>query len=108
MNRKQYQREYRRGYRKTVNGLLVSILATQRYKAKRDGVEVLYTNDEFFSWVNKHPSIFTLFNGWVSSKFNKDKRPLVYRKKKGNFSFDNLKIGTIEQFYQERARSSVG
>lgn len=103
MNSNDYQREYRRSYVRTANGLLSSIVAHQKYRAKKESVNVEYSCDDLYLWLSSNKVFFSLFRAYERSGFDRNFRPVIYRRKSGNFSLDNIVVGTMESFYKKRS-----
>lgn len=82
-------------YDKTEKGVLRVIYKTQKSNSKkREFCEVLYSKEEFVKWMYKNNYKF-LYDKWVESGYEKDKKPSVDRLNdfKG-YSFDNIRLVT--------------
>lgn len=77
---KQCNRGHSLAYKKTIRGLLNSMYNHQKTSSKRrKHILPNYSFEIFYLWALEKPELYTLFNLWVKSNYNKNSIPSVDR-----------------------------
>jgi hypothetical protein len=90
---KECSKKYRSNRKGNINRLIDNIFAHQQFSKSK--LDVLYTWEEFSSWVLQQKKFLTLYKIWIESEFDRNVTPSVIRiDSKKPFTLDNLKITT--------------
>ena len=94
-------------YGKTKKGLIYNIYFDQkRNSLKRGHTPPDYTLGELREWCLSQPNFGQVFNNWVSSNYNRDKRPSIDRLCDSiGYSFNNIRITTWEENNRKGSQS---
>lgn len=95
MNRNSYMTEYR----KTINGVILTIYGGQKGSSKKRGhLHPSYTKKELESWLLSQPLFYMLYNSWVSSGYDRYLKPSVDRKDNSiGYTLDNIQLMTWKE-----------
>ena len=83
---------------RTIDGLVTSIYAKQRYRSNKKGWDLPdYSKEDFYAWVTSQQEFVKLYTNWVDSNYDTDKIPSVDRKDDNNpYTINNIQLMTWE------------
>lgn len=102
-----YLSDYRKEYRRSKKGWIVTQWNTQNRSSKRrNHPSPNYTSEELFEWALKQPNFDKLFSNWEKSGYERDLKPSCDRINDTKpYTFDNLRIVTQKENILMGARS---
>jgi len=83
-------------YKRSINGIIATIYAHQRYRSKRRGyIPPTYSKDELKDWLFNKSKFILLYEEWVKSNYDKNMKPSCDRLDDyKSYSLDNIQLMT--------------
>ena len=103
----EYDKEYKKEYRRTLDGLATTIYSSQIYSSKKRGHPApLYTKDELREWLLGQQNFGTIYEHWLETGDKYDKPSVDRIDASKGYSLDNVQLMTwgdnLEKSKRER------